>query len=180
VRRAPRTVLALVLVTLAALLALGSSKKSSEPRFPAEEERERVVPPRRPVALGLPYPACPGPSGSISRRALGVLLERRPAVFLQGVEVEMVERSALAAPERAPAGGGTFGGWRLRRFHPGDPCLGRAAVRPGDVIVSVNDQALRKPEDLFTLWSTLGTARNLVVRLERDGEPLLFVIQIRD
>jgi hypothetical protein len=97
----------------------------------------------------------------------------------------MVPWSALSpaarrawASTRGAAGSSHFGGWRIRRFHPGDPCLGRAGLARGDVIFSINGRALRRPSELHTLWSQLASARRLVVRLIRGGDPLVFVVRV--
>jgi hypothetical protein len=91
-----------------------------------------------------------------------------------------------ALPGGAPAwklkgaGKGSFGGWRIRRFHPGDPCLGRAGIRQGDIVAGVNGHALRTPGDLVQVWQTLRKAPRIIVRLYRKGEPLVFVVRIKD
>jgi hypothetical protein len=177
-----RSALAVGVLVLAGFLATGTSKKPAEPRFPSEEPAAGRPPAERPVdPATLPvYPACPAPPGVITRQDLDRILDRKIPAFLSRIDVEKVARQDLASAAHAPAETGSgFGGWRLRRFHPGDPCLGRAGLRPGDVVVSVNGSALSRPETLFAAWTALRTATTLSVRIERAGEPLLFVVQIR-
>lgn len=176
-----------------ALAALGSSRSTPPPRERLiDEDAERRARPRpgkdatQTPAAGLPYPACPGSPGRIRRAHLATILTRGPGVFLGGLSVTAVRASALpeAAHRAWPAlaeargTGHGFGGWRLGRFHPGDPCLGRADLQPGDVLVSVNGNALRRPGDLVSLWAGLRSAPHLVVRLIRQGEPMTFVVQV--
>lgn len=103
-------------------------------------------------------------------------------MFLSGVDVRKVPWSALPSAARlAWASGATRplpGGWRILRFHPGDPCLARSAVRPGDVLYSVNGKTIRTPDDLVGLWRDLKSTQHLVVRLIRSGVPLVFTARI--
>jgi hypothetical protein len=131
----------------------------------------------------LPYPACPAPAGVIGRQQLLTILDRTPGVFLRGVDVTRIPTSQLPGgkhfwkrpPSRSSA---IFGGWYLRRFHPGDPCLRRAGLQTGDIIAEVNGSSLSHPSDLVKLWQSLRTAQRIVVRLYRRGQPLVFVVKI--
>jgi len=178
---------ALIAMGAAGLLALGSSHKPppedarlvSEPDRPASRR-----PPPRPSAPRA-YPPCPAPARTILRSQLDAILARGPGVFLAGTRVEMIPWTALPMEARQawstlrkPGRAGTFGGWQIRRFHPGDPCLGRAGLEPGDIIVSVNDQTLQRPDDLVVLWAKLKTAPRLMVRLVHRNRPQLIVVRI--
>jgi hypothetical protein len=148
-------------------MVLASSGSSQAPQ-------ERLI--REPPQAYAPCPAAPG---SIRRDQLQRILDRGPGVFLYGIEVEMVPWGSLSPSARGAWGGSgrsRFGGWRILRFHPGDPCLGRAGLERGDVVRSVNGRVLRRPEDLLALWATL--APRLVIRLYRGGEPLVFVVPV--
>lgn len=171
-----------------ALAALATSEGTPPPRERLIEDPppRRVEPtPRRPQGT---YAPCPGPRGTIHRKHLVAILERGPGVFLGGVEVVMVPAGALPkaalvawpdlSGQGAPKGG--FGGWKVLSFHPGDQCLGRAGIRPGDVVLSANGNRLLRPEDLVALWAELRQVQNLVLRLLRGDEPLTFVVRVSD
>jgi hypothetical protein len=114
-------------------------------------------PPTSVAATGL----APGPADarSIGRGELNRVLDAAPGRFLAKIDSEPRFRD------------GRFHGWRLRAFFPGDPRFARVDLRPGDVVVRVNGQRLERPDDLFSVWTALRTARELVVELERDGTP---------
>lgn len=183
----------MVLLVIGAVLSTASPKKSGMPDDPFTARsvepppQERRRPPRREpqVQRSLPYPACPAPAGVILRRQLLTILDRTPGVFLQGVDVTRVPTSQLPGGKhfwKRPKGrtSAVFGGWYLRRFHPGDPCLSRAGLRTGDIIAEVNGSVVSHPDDLVRLWQSLRTARRIVVRLYRRGQPLVFVVKIAD
>jgi len=186
-------VLPTLLLAAGAILSVASPKKSGMPDDPfvarstesPPEERRR--PPRRAPELQrkLPYPACPAPGGVIERRQLLTILDYTPGVFLRGVDVTRVPTSQLPDGKhfwKRPKGRTSvvFGGWYLRRFHPGDPCLKRAGLQTGDIIADVNGLPLSHPGELVRLWQSLRTARRIVVRLYRRGQPLVFVVKIAD
>lgn len=180
------------LLVAAALLSVASPKKT-EPDDPFVS-RSSSPPPDRPTPArrssttekkGLPYPACPAPGGVVMRRDLLQILDRTPGVFLQGVDVTMVRAAQLPGGKhywKRPKGhtSSVFGGWAIRRFHRGDPCLDRTGLRAGDIIADVNGSTLRHPDDLATLWKALRTAPRIIVRLYRAGRPLVFVVKIAD
>lgn len=182
-----------MLLVGAAVLCTASPKKSGMPddpftsrsTEPAPEARRR--PPRTgpTVAAKLPYPACPSPGGVIQRHQLQMILARKPGVFLQGVDVTRIATRQLPGGKhfwkrKSGSSSADFGGWYLREFHPGDPCLNRAGLRTGDIIADVNGFTLSHPDDLVRLWGALGKARRIVVRLYRGGQPLVFVVKIAD
>ncbi|MFH2009428.1 MAG: hypothetical protein ABI333_22745 [bacterium] len=185
------TGVAALLLSGAALSLASNSKKSGLPDDPyvstSTAPADRPRPTRRPAVLrSLPYPPCPAAAGTIRREQLRKILDRSPGLFLTGVDLEMVPLTSLPDGGRtwknSPAGGkaGRFGGWRIKRFHPGDPCLDRAGILPGDIVVSLNDVALRRPGDLLKVWQALRKAPRLVVRLYRDSQPMVFVVRVQD
>ena len=123
----------LLLLALGGLAALGSSQSTPPPRERLIDEStptERRPPPPPPPAPALPYPPCPASAGSLSRASLETIVSRGPGVFLSGLDVTMVPASAIPDTARqawpglsTSRGGEGFGGWRVNRFHPGDPCL---------------------------------------------------------
>ena len=130
----------------------------------------------------LPYKPCPSPPGTVHRRHLLRILDRKPGVFLQGVDVKKVTAAEVdrLLGSQQPGRKGPFGGWRIRRIHPGDPCLGRVDIRTGDILLSVNGNPLKHPSDLVRLWAGLRRAPRIILRLIRQGSPLVFIAKVLD
>jgi hypothetical protein len=113
-----------------------------------------------------PAPAPPPPApirgartGTIPRASLMATLDAGPGMFLRGFEVTR------------QLSGGQFSGWRLVQFFPGEERFRSLDLHPGDVLLTVNDRTLARPEHLQALWEELRGADAIVVRLERDGAP---------
>ncbi len=192
-RRRGRHALAVLLLAVAAMLTVASPKKSGMPDDPFVSRRasappeDRRAPPRDVPRQThrLPYPECPSPAGVVQRGQLTTILDRTPGVFLQGVDVAMIPTRDLPGGKpywKRPKASAksAFGGWYIRRFHPGDPCLGRTGLRVGDIIADVNGFTLQHPRDLVRLWKALRTAPRIIVRLYRNRRPLVFVVKIAD
>jgi type II secretory pathway component PulC len=105
-------------------------------------------------ALGLEVQA-----GSIERSALRAELSRGIGRFLQNVKTEAVLSH------------GHFVGWRLLALFPKRPDVRVQALKQGDVLIRVNGQSIERPEDFKSVWDTLETAKELVLEIERDGQP---------
>jgi type II secretory pathway component PulC len=120
-------------------------------------------PPEAPVAEPPPEPTF---DGAIRRSQIVTVTQGGPGVFLQHVQL---------VPARA---GGRFLGFRIRTWFPGNPELRTDRVRVGDIVLSVNDQGIVRPEHLMAVWSTLPSATELRVRLLRDGAEVLEVFPI--
>jgi len=105
-------------------------------------------------ALGLEVQA-----GAISRDALRAELGRGIGRFLQNVKTEAVLSH------------GHFVGWRLLALFPKRPDVRVQALKQGDVLIRVNGQSIERPEDFKAVWDTLETAKELVLEIERDGQP---------
>ncbi len=178
----------LLLAAVGLVSASGGTQEPPPERLIREPAARRPAPRRSPAqrtVRSLPYPPCPAPRGAIHRHQLKRILARGPGLLLSGVEVRMVPWRALPpaarqawTSDRRTARSSHFGGWRILRFHPEDPCLGRAGLIRGDVLFSINGRALRRPSDLHTLWTQLANVRRLVIRLIRRGEPLVFVVRV--
>ncbi|EYF03118.1 Hypothetical protein CAP_6232 [Chondromyces apiculatus DSM 436] len=95
------------------------------------------------------------PPGHVARAALDEVLLQGPPWVLRRVAVEEVIR------------GGNFVGWKLNGL---PPAWGEAPLKVGDVVMRVNGQALERPDDLFTVWKGLTTAKEIRIAYERDGK----------
>jgi len=156
------TRLPLAVAALAALLvgcAAAPMERPDEPLITAPPEA-------RPPALALPPPVAAAPaeapvpaaSGTLWRADVRRVLAGSPGAFLGHVE---------AVPAFASK---RFRGWRIVSFFPGDPRLG-GVLRPGDIVVKVNEQAIERPEQFGDVWQAAGSRADLSVDLIRDGNP---------
>ena len=112
-----------------------------------------------PVAAVAPRPPAPivRETGVIHRAALDAVLDDGIGRFLGRVEISPVmEGTAFVAFELTT----------LR-----DEALFEGVdLRPGDRIVSINGQAIERPDDAFSVWSGLRVASELALVVSRAGE----------
>lgn len=109
----------------------------------------------------LPVEPAPSPieAGVISRAALDAVLASGIGRFLQQVRAE----PALSS--------GRFVGWRVVTLFPGHDGGQVSALRPGDLVIRVNDQRIERPEQFKKLWDSLADAHEIVLDIQRDGKP---------
>ena len=96
--------------------------------------------------------------GLIARDDLETVLATGPGPYMRGVSVEPVTAAGDASH---------LHGWRVVRWD-----YTWADLRVGDIILTVNDIAIIRPDDVDALWAALAAADEVVIRLERDGQPL--------
>jgi type II secretory pathway component PulC len=68
--------------------------------------------------------------------------------------------------------GGRFVGWRIQFLKPAEPPYRGCEVRPGDVIVTVNDSPLERPDQMMSAWKALETADHVTFHVIRGDKPL--------
>lgn len=68
--------------------------------------------------------------------------------------------------------GGRFVGWRVQFMKPAESPFRESAVRPGDVLVSVNDAPLERPDQMMTVWKSLESADHVTFHVLRGGHPV--------
>jgi hypothetical protein len=98
--------------------------------------------------------------GTISRTVLVSVLDDGLGKFIRGG----VEVRPSFADER-------FAGWEIVRFYPDDSRFAEVDLRPGDVVVDVNERAIERPAQAQVVWDSLRKAGELVVRGHRNGKP---------
>ena len=125
------------------VILAGSGPGAPADEAPAEDGAERETQPAVTEA-------------AIDGRELDSVLDAGPGVFLAAVEVRPVFR------------GKAFRGWELVDIRT--PRLAASPLRRGDLITSVNDRSLKRPEDLHTVWDELRAASELVVAGVRSGQ----------
>lgn len=133
-----------------------------EPADPSADEPGDASPPSHPSPLGAPSDLAPAPppsgalTGTIDRAALLRVLDAGPGALLRTLEV-------------APAfEGERFFGWRIEQIvDPSSPVHG-ARLAPGDVVRSINERSLARPEHVLAVWQALRTANELRCEVWRD------------
>jgi hypothetical protein len=122
-----------------------------------------------PAAAAVPAGACPARvSTGLRRSALTRTLDAGLGSWLRGVTV---------APQ---LDGKRFEGWVIRSLHVKDPCFADIDLRPGDIVSRVNHRPIGRPEEAFAVWTSLRSAREIVVDYTRAGESRTFRIDVVD
>jgi type II secretory pathway component PulC len=98
-------------------------------------------------------------AGSITRSALQAELARGVGRFLQNVRVEAVLSH------------GEFVGWRLLALFPKRPDVHVQVLKTGDVLLRINGESIERPEAFKAVFDSLTGAKELVLDIERDGQP---------
>jgi len=75
------------------------------------------------------------------------------------------------------ADGGLFG-YKITALKPGG-LIGRMGMRKNDILISVNDVAVRTPEDVYRTFGEAYHANRLTLQLRRNQRDMEFVYQIR-
>jgi hypothetical protein len=166
-RTAP--VLAMAVLAMAVLaMAVPACAPKVSPAPPSFEEdlaprRVADVPPGDPL-LTAERPVAPAGkglrNGTIARDRLNAVLDAGPPSFLRQLEV---------TPKMS---GNRFVGWELVQLVDPQSPLYDVDVAPGDVLLSVNGQALSRPDQLQLVWDSLRTANQLTAQLWRGGARL--------
>lgn len=108
-------------------------------------------------------PAPSVPEGSVDRQLLDSILRQGPPWMLERVPIEEVMEA------------GKFKGWRLQDF-PVE--WGSIDLQPGDVILSINDLPLERPDELFAAWTSMSASREIKLAYVREGEQRSLTIPI--
>jgi hypothetical protein len=143
-----------------ALLALSCATTPPPPPIPAE-----------PPPVELPAQVAPAPPPAPTCTAFA-----RPGVLKRS----LVTRAVDAGLGRWLAGGvqvdssvqkGRFRGWIIRSLYPDDPCYREIDLRPGDIVLRINDKSVERPEQADEVWKALRGAPALTVDLLRENAP---------
>lgn len=105
------------------------------------------------------------PLTELSRKQVAETVDQGFARFLSRVELAAVIEN------------GKFRGFRIVRFTQRKEWEGTGLL-PGDVILSVADQPIERPEQAFAVFTSLRTAERLEVSYERDGRPMRLSLPI--
>jgi len=109
-------------------------------------------------------------TGSVARATVVAVLDQGPGIFLHAHDVVPVaDKSTLI-------------GWRLMRFYPTRSAspLANLDLMPGDVLLSINDVVVERPEHLMAIWQALYTATEVRAVLARNLERIELHYQIVD
>ena len=150
------------------LLAVLGCSAPSEPEYPDLDtplEPSALLTPPEPA----PRPAPPAPrlrSGAIHRADLTRVVDAGLGRFLQHVEVD----AALQA--------GKFMGFRIVSLTPPEFWRG-VDLRPGDVVTEINGMSIERPPQAYEAFTSLKTAKELVVSYTREGQSRQLVYAIK-
>lgn len=68
-----------------------------------------------------------------------------------------------------------FYGWKVLSYRgPGKK------IRSGDIITSINDKSIERPNQCMAIWNSLARSNHLVVKLVRQGKPMVLRYTIVD
>ena len=109
-------------------------------------------------AKGKTPQALDAPQGQLSRATLSQVLKAGPQRFIASLRVN------AHLKERR------FIGFQLIEFLPNSSLINNGAVRPGDVIISVNKERLERPDQFMRIWEKLEKAQQLEVLLLRGAQ----------
>ena len=121
----------------------------------AQDTRDRVRLPTAPVT-------------TLERADVDRFLANGPGWFIQ--QVDLV--SANAGPH--------FVGFRVMRFFEGDRRFSAVDIKPGDVVVRVNDMPIGRPEQFMKVWEDMKIAKQLTVEYIRGGSVRFLRWEIRE
>ena len=66
---------------------------------------------------------------------------------------------------------GRFVGWRVVSLYSNREDIRVSVLRPGDTVTKVNGQSIERPEQFKALWDGMAKASELVLDIQRDGQP---------
>jgi S1-C subfamily serine protease len=101
------------------------------------------------------------PTGVITKAELKGFLDRGMPAFIANV---IVDRYPRARSHR-------FRGWRILEFFPGDARFANVDIKPGDVVLNINERPIERPDQFVAVWESLKQARVVVVETKR-GEKI--------
>lgn len=136
--------------TLALALALGAAASCG-----SAETREDEAPVEE-----VETPAAPREPFTIYRDELDQTLQRGLQPLIADVNLRPVHDE------------GRFVGWRVQFMKPGESPFRESAVRPGDVLVRVNDAPIERPDQMMTAWKSLEGADHVTFHVLRGGKPV--------
>lgn len=134
-------------LSIAILITLGAAGCGGAP----PPQTARAAPAREPA------PIAPPSAAVIQRAALDEVLAAGPGRFLQTIATEADMRD------------GRFVGFRLTELRD-EALFGGVDLAQGDTVIEVNGHAIERPEDAFTVWTSLEVASELSVVVLRGDE----------
>ena len=97
-------------------------------------------------------------TGTVTRADLVTVLDAGPAAFLAGLEIS------------AEFTGNRFAGWRIVQFFSRASPYAGVDLRPGDIVRTVNNRRIERPNHLQLLWKELRKATEIHIEAERGGQ----------
>jgi hypothetical protein len=106
--------------------------------------------------------------GTLQRTDVNAVLDAGPGALLRELDLQAVLQ------------GNTFIGWEIVSIVSASSPAARADLIPNDVIRTINQQAVGKPDELMAVWNSLRTAPRLDVEMTRAGKPYMLSFAIVD
>lgn len=113
-------------------------------------------------------PTVPEGAEVVSRADVIKLMQRGPAYILQSVRVEPYRND------------GTFRGFEIVAVSRGAKDVLEPQMQLGDVVVSINDVRIQRPDDYLKVWKSLNTVDTVEIDYLRDDVDKTAVWVIRD
>jgi type II secretory pathway component PulC len=153
------------LASLAAVLLLAAC---AGPGMLLVEPTQPVDPNAQPIDGERPTLEATAPTSKLTRDEVDVFLANGPHWFIRQVDV---------VPARV---GDHFAGFRIVHFFAATRRFRRVDLRPGDVVIRVNDLPIGRPEQFMKVWEDLKVAKELTVEYVRGGSVRLLRWEIDD
>jgi len=126
-----------------------------------------LPPPPAPAAAG---PALPPDMPASQAQALTVPTPEATSVSRQEIDAFLEQGAMLARDVRGVAVPGDGRGVRLEFRNPAN-ALARLGLRDGDVVLSLNGESIRTPEELYNSYLILRNTPTVDFRVLRGGQP---------
>ena len=123
-------------------------------RVPSKTKRSESEPDRQ-----TKVPVTRSKTGTVTRAELRFFVDQGPHFLLRQVPVEPVLE------------GRRFIGFRVIDFFAGDTRFRRVDLLPGDIITSVNQTPIERPEQFMVVWENLSEADYITVNYLRKSSP---------
>jgi hypothetical protein len=139
-----------------------------EPTEPADPFGRPRLPRSSAGAASDSADAKPAGAAELERTEVDAFLANGPGWFIRQVSMEPAHL------------GDKFVGFRIVRFFDGDPRFSAVDIRPGDVVIRINDLPIGKPDQFMKAWEDIKAARKLNVEYVRGGSVRLLEWDIVD
>ena len=148
-------------VALAVLLvSMGSADAGDRPSIRIRDEAPETT--RRRPSIATKHQTRIVKAGKLRRAVVDAVIDRGAQRLIASIQV---------APHLLE---GRFVGFRIVGVGREAPFVNSSAIRPGDVILRVNQEPIERPEQFMRAWELVKQASNLEIALLRGDQHLLY------